>query len=37
MMDHIGGGSSMFRLALIVGIIGVVGFFVVAAVVAGGV
>ena len=37
MMDHSGGGSSMFTLALIVGIIGVVGFFVVAAAVASGV
>ncbi len=36
MMDHSGGGSSIFTLALIVGIIGIVGFFLVAAAVAGG-
>ena len=36
MMDQSGGTSSLFTLALIIGILGTVGFFLVAAAVAGG-
>jgi hypothetical protein len=36
MMDRSGGSSSIFTLALIVGIVGVVGFFLVAVAVVGG-
>jgi hypothetical protein len=35
-MDRSGGSSSLFTLALIIGVVGVVGFFLVAAAVAGG-